>query len=147
LFAESDAKGNIRRLVWIQIERQLPGQNWQYNYPSPDRTRLGELEFITDSKAFPAYAADDPASDHAQVDRQLRGQKLQFAGPVMRLRMIYLPDAERRRELMIIYAVPLSSGQAGAIPEDGVQASQWPEQLAKLKSMAERDVRVGLAHH
>jgi len=145
LFAQSDQRGRVQRLVWIQIEAQLPGQSWRYTYPSPDRVKLGDLDFIADARAFREYVAEDTLSDHGYVDRQLRDHHLSLAGPVMRLRMIYLPDAERRRELMVIYATPLPSSAAAGVPEDGVDASKFPAELGRLKAAAAKDVTVRLA--
>jgi hypothetical protein len=146
LFADSDASGVIKRLVWVQVESQLPGQTWQYEYPSPMRVKLGDLNFITDTRAFREYVADNPTSDHAVVDRQLREHKLRWAGPVIGLRMIYLPDAERRRELMIIYMEPLPAAEASKFKENQDNADRWPKELAKVKADAVRDLKAKLAH-
>ena len=145
LFAQSDADGHVLRLVWIQFESQLPGQSWRYSYPSPDRVRLGELEFIADARVYRSYGSTDPASDHAVMDRQLRDHGFSLPGPVMRLRMIYLPDSERRRELMVIYAAPMPASESARIPDAGGEAAGWPAQLMKIKAGAARDVKVRLA--
>lgn len=146
LFADSDPNGMIKRLVWVQIENQLPGQTWQYDYSSPMRVKLGDLNFITDTRAFREYVADNPTSDHAVVDRQLREHKLRWAGPVIGLRMIYLPDAERRRELMIIYLEPLPAAEASKFAENEGDANRWPTELAKVRADAVRNVKAKLAH-
>lgn len=145
LFAEADANGHLKRLVWVQVEQQLPGQTWQYDYPSPERTRLGELEFITDTRAFRSYVAENAKSDHGMVDKQLAEHKLSWAGPVIGLRMIYLPDAEKRRELMIIYMEALPQTEKAKFRENEADASRWPQELAKAKADAMRDVKVKLA--
>ncbi len=143
LYAKANGTGKIQRLLWVQIESQLPGQDWQYNYPSRERTKLGSLEFITDTKAYRSYVPDDPTSDFAQVQKLLLEHHLQLAGPAIRMRMIYLPDPERRRELMVIYAAPLSQNDAAKIPgDDGVDGSTFPALLEKLTSDAKKDVRV-----
>ena len=142
LFVQSDQRGRVTRLVWIQIEAQLPGQSWRYNYPSPERVKLGDLDFIADARAFREYVADDTLSDHGYMDRELRDHHLSLPGPVMRLRMIYLTDAERRRELMVIYAMPLPDSTSAGISRDGVDAGKWPAELARLKMLAARDVNV-----
>ena len=144
LFAEADANGHLKRLVWVQVEQQLPGQTWRYDYPSPERTRLGELEFITDSRAFRSYVAEDPKSDHGMVDKKLAEHKLSWAGPAIGLRMIYLPDAEKRRELMIIYMEALPQTEKTKFRENEADAGQWPKELAKAKADAMRDVKVKL---
>lgn len=144
IFASGDSTGRVQRLVWIQFEQQLPGQNWHYDYPSPDRVKLGELNFITDSGAFRSYAGQPASADHAKMDELLAEHHLRFDGPVIAIRMVHLPDKERRHELMIIYVESLPKSEQGKFSTLEEDADHWPKQLAKLKSDATRDVNVSL---
>jgi len=142
IFATADSSGRVERLVWVQFEQQLPGQNWQYDYPSPERIKLGDLEFISDWHAFLSYAGHPPGVDHAKMDDLLAEHKFRFDGPVIAIRMVHLPDKERRRELMIIYVESLPKSEEtkfGVFDED---AAKWPKELAKLKANAMRDLQV-----
>jgi hypothetical protein len=132
----------LKRLVWVQFEQQLPGQTWQYDYQSPDRTKLGDIEFITDSGAFRSYRANPRSADHLKLDELLAEHKLRFAGPVIGIRMVHLPDKERRRELMIIYAESLPATELAKFHEEEADSNQWPKELARIKAHAARDVRV-----
>ncbi len=142
IFASADSTGKVHRLVWVQFEQQLPGQNWRYDYPSPKRIRLGELQFITDSGAFRSYAGQSPSADHKRVDELLDEHKLHFDGPVIAIRMVHLPDKERRRELMIIYVESLPPSEEPKFRQLEEDAAQWPHELEKLKTDAILDVRV-----
>src|SRR5205814_9057239 len=121
---------------------QLPGQNWQYDYPSPDRIKLGELDFIADWHAFRSYTGQPASVDHAKMDDLLAEHKLRFDGPVIAIRMVHSPDKERRRELMIIYVESLPKSDETRISGFEEDAGRWPKELAKVKADATRNVRV-----
>lgn len=142
IFATADSAGRVQRLVWVQFEQQLPGQNWQYDYPSPKRIKLGDVAFIADWHAFRSYAGQPPGVDHAKMDDLLAEHKLRFDGPVIAIRMVHLPDKERRRELMIIYVESLPKPEEAKFEGFDEDAAKWPKELAKLKADAIKYVQV-----
>lgn len=82
----------------------------KYDY-KPERTvNIGDFTFIYDVKSFLDYAHmqdEDPRSDGAAISRLLAKHHIAFPKKAARVRMFYLPTADHRAELMIIYGEPL----------------------------------------
>lgn len=70
------------------------------------RAAMRSLVLMDDVKGWPDYAAannaEDPASDGAAISRLLAEPNLAFPKKAARVRMLHLPTADRRTELMII---------------------------------------------
>jgi len=56
---------------------------------------------------------EDPRSDGAAISRLLAEHHITFPKKAARVRMFYLPTADHRTELMIIYGEALPSGFKG----------------------------------
>lgn len=141
VFVEADVDGSVKRMVWVQFESFLPTNTHRYNYKLPDQVRLGDIDFISDAMVYRSYESDDPKSDHSAVQRLLGAHKLRLAGPIARRRMFHLPDADRRRELMIIYAEAVKLEPA-KIPDEGSPDERWPEIARTLREGAQRSIAV-----
>jgi hypothetical protein len=114
VFVGSGAGTTAERFYLLQFEHFLPTNKLTYKYDSMQTTRIGELKFIYDVKSFSDLAAtlaEDRASDGAALERLLAKQNLCLPHKAILVRMVHLPSADHRTELLILYgeALPLDS--------------------------------------
>lgn len=113
-FIDARADHTIRRFYWVQFEHYYPDNTYTYDYSSIKQSpvRLGRLAFLGDVRVGPRYFTDDdrPGSDSKAAADFLRAHGLTLDGTFVTLRLFHLPDATKRRELMIIYGEILPSG-------------------------------------
>jgi hypothetical protein len=117
VFAEVDAGKTVRRLYWIQFEQFLPRKGGEYNYASDTAAEKWGLTWRTHVRRF----ADPPASgsDRERVHRLIEQYGLRVPLPSVRARLVYVPAADRRQELMIIYLE--GAGAADPTPADSAR--------------------------
>jgi hypothetical protein len=107
-FADVDARNTVRGIYWIQFERFLPGRGTEYSYAQDAPISVGHLELRASVRTF----TDQPAPDS---DRRRAYEFLAHAGfvvptPAIRVRLVHVPEADRRQEVMIIYLEPAETG-------------------------------------
>jgi hypothetical protein len=115
VFAKQGRDETVESFYWIQFEHFLPSNNRSYNYGSKRTTQIGDLRFVYNVGSWPDYRAEmagNPASDSAAIERLFENRHLSFPHRAAHVRMFYLPSADHRSELMIIYGE--------ALPQDGV---------------------------
>ncbi len=113
-FIDAAADHSIRRFYWIQFERYYPDNSHSYNYSGIKQqpVPIGRLAFMGDIRTSQNYFTmdDRPGSDSKAAENFLRARGFKLDGTFVTLRLFHLPDATRRRELMIIYGEILPSG-------------------------------------
>lgn len=131
-FVETTANDKLKSIYWIQYEAYLPGQPYKYHYEdSPLRVTLNEYEFFTDTAVF----HNDPTrkrrrgTDGSLVRQFLASKGYSYPDEVIYARLVYLTDAEKNKELMIIFMDDLAGYgfTAAELEEDGAHADRWPE--------------------
>lgn len=146
LFVKAGDSGVVARFYWVQFEQFLPTNALTYDYKANRTTQIGGLQFIYDVKSWPDYAAmqgEDPASDGAAIARLLGDHNLAFPKKAVRVRMFYLPTADRRSELMIIYGEALPEGSKIPVAKNGVDLdTDSPESARKILENARRDLTI-----
>jgi hypothetical protein len=92
---------------------------------------LGRLAFMGDVRVGPKYFTDDdrPGSDSKAATDFLRAKGFKLDGTFVTLRLFHLPDATKRRELMIIYGEILPAGAS----EESVTAGITGRAQANIK--------------
>jgi hypothetical protein len=134
-FVEAGPQKSIRRFYWVQFEHYLPTNDHHYDY-KPDRvTKLGDLEFITDTRIFANYAGIEPKpeSDGWRMRALFRNQGYRLPEGLVRARCFYMPDSRRRSELMIIYGEMTPADLGGAvIPQEEPADSKYPQAAARV---------------
>jgi hypothetical protein len=131
-FVETDDDGKLKSVYWVQYEAYLPGKPYTYEYDdSPLRVKLGDYEFFTDAEAF-HYDPEKKrkaGTDGAMVRQFLAGKGYSYPTEVAYARMVYLTDASRQKELMIIFMDDLASHEltAAELNDGGANAARWPE--------------------
>jgi hypothetical protein len=139
LFGEVDANRSTRRLLWVQFEHFLENNTHTYDYPAPETVERGTLTFVVDGGVhdWRADALQRPDSDSARVVAFLREQGCDLQPDSMYVRLVCVPDVERRHEMMVIYAEPVPAGlRVADLEPGGSQAAQWPDFYAALRERA-----------
>ena len=127
-FVDANDAGEVRRLCWIQFEHYLPSNVHRYDYKMTTTTEIGGLRFLYDTRLYTDYSAlrPDPDSDGDRGRRLLQAKGFKLPKAALRVRLIHLPNADNRSELMIIYldAIDPSGLPPNAVnemtPESGV---------------------------
>jgi hypothetical protein len=117
----------------VQFERFLANNQHRYNYPPNHTTKIGDMEFIYDTRVYGDYSALNrkPSSDGAYAQTLIENHGYKFPKGVIRTRMIYLPDPDKRSELMIIYAESVESQDLPAGADQGIAIDRQSSELAK----------------
>ncbi len=122
LYVQKDAQGVVERLYWIQSEGYIPSRpelTHAGDYAQSRRLTVGGLDFHLNTwgRALSAPAPAD--SDLEQVEQLIAAAKLRLPQNMAFVRLVHLPDAAQRKELMLIYA---ERATTDAVPDDGVVA-------------------------
>lgn len=130
LFVEADADRKIQRLYWVQFEAYVPDKpELHHNYSGSRHLTVGGIDFYLDTwvraGAHPVTSDSDEARAHDMISA--RGYHLPADG--MYVRLVHLPDAQKRHEVMIIYAEDLASTgyTAEQLGKQGAEHDQWPQ--------------------
>jgi hypothetical protein len=133
-FVDAGPDGVLRSFFWVQFEQFLPGKGEGYTYAPLRLTRIGSLDFITDTKVFADYGKTvmNPeslnGSDQSRAGVLLRAKGYRLPAAAVRARMFYLPDESRRKELMIIYVESLApSDSPRELPVESPADEKFPE--------------------
>ncbi len=130
-FVETTADNKLQSLYWVQFEAYLPDNSYQYDYEgSPARLQLGDYTFFLDTSAVHSNPNGRSSGSDGSLARQfLLSKGYTFPEEFAYARLVYLTDASRRKELMIIFIdnlAPLGLS-ASDLNEDGLEAQRWPE--------------------
>ena len=131
-FVETTEGGALQSVYWIQYEAYLPDKRYTYDYDdSPLRVTLGDHVFYTDTSTF-AWDPDKKrkrGTDGAMARQFLATHGFSYPDEVLYARLVYLTDAARNKELMIIFMDDLDryGATAAELAEEGAQADRWPE--------------------
>ena len=131
-FVETNAEKELQSVYWIQFEAYLPDQDHAYDYDdSPLRLTLNDYEFFTDTTvvAFDPNKRRRAGTDGAMARSFLANHGYVFPNDFAYARMVYLTDASRRKELMIIFIDDLRRYERTAteLKSGGAFESGWPE--------------------
>ena len=128
-FVDLDRKKNLERLYWVQFEQYIPTRpELHHTYDSPERVSIGGLDFYVDSWVRASDEKEEAGSDREHIDALIRAKGYVIPAGMIYVRLVHLFDAEKRKELMIIYGENLAS--IGLKAEDlkpgGKAHDQWP---------------------
>jgi hypothetical protein len=119
----------IRRLYWIQFEQYLPGRGGSYNYDADAALNAWGLALRTHVRRF--VEPPSPGSDRFRVHEFLERTGYRVPDPSIRARLVFVPEANRRQELMIIYLEAAGS----ADPTDAERSNLIQRAIAGLQIM------------
>jgi hypothetical protein len=137
-FVKADEQKNVQELYWVQFEACIPTRpDLRHTYDSPRHATIGGLDFYVDT--WPRSNGDktEAGSDREHIDALIRAKGYKIPANMIYARLVHLLDAEKRKELMIIYGEDLASSgfTAADLREGGKAHTQWP---ALEKGLIER---------
>jgi hypothetical protein len=123
IFVRGKSEGPVDAFCWMQFEHFLPSNSYTYDYKPVRTIDIGGLSFIYDTKAFTDYhvTTTDTGSDGMAMAALLAKHHLALPVRAARVRMFYLPTADRRTELMIIYGEALPERSSTPTSADGTK--------------------------
>ncbi len=131
-FVEEHPDGSLKSMFWIQFESFLPDNNHTYDYSaSPLRLQVDDFDFFTDTA--PGTSApirlEWPGTDGALARGFLSDHGYSWPDDFGYARLVHIPDAAARQELLIIFVDDLApSGLAGdSLQEGGRNRELWPD--------------------
>jgi hypothetical protein len=128
-FVKEDEQKNVRELYWVQFESYIPERpDLHHTYDSPRHATIGGLDFYVDTWPRSNGEKTESGSDREHIDALIRTKGYKIPADMMYVRLVYLLDVEKRRELMIIYGEDLASTgfTAADLHEGGKAYLQWP---------------------
>ncbi len=144
-FVDADDKSRIRRLYWVQFEGYLPNNpQSSYEYKSTQTAEIGGLPFVVDTWPRKYSEPSRPGSDGARMRELLEAKGYHLPEEAAVIRLVYLADAAKRSELMIIYAEDLagSTFHADDLAKGGAHADRWPGMSAELLKRAVTGLKI-----
>jgi hypothetical protein len=128
-FVKEDEKKKVQELYWVQFEGYIPARpDLHHKYDSPRHVMVGGLDFYVDTWPRSNAEKTESGSDREHVDALIRAKGYKIPADMMYVRLVHLLDAEKRKELMIIYGEDLASTgfTAADLREAGKAYGQWP---------------------
>jgi hypothetical protein len=109
-FVAADKDGTVRRLYWIQFENFLPGIGEGYDYSADAAVTVDGVSFRRNTRRW--EAGPDPDSDRAAMYAFLEKRGYRIPDGAIRVRLVHVPESNRREELMVVYAEAPGSAEA-----------------------------------
>lgn len=133
-FAKTAPDGTVQSFYWIQFEHYLPDNSHSYDYKPTRTTDLGALHFIYDTEGYTDYggAMRNPESDGSRLKALLAKHGLSFPKRSVRIRLIHLPNPDKRSELMIIYGEALPSDVKANVSDDGAPMDEESPDVSRM---------------
>lgn len=129
VFVDADANKHIQRLYWVQFEAYTPDRpDAHHDYSASRRITIKGLAFHLDTWVQRADKTVEKDSDSEHERRLLTAQGYTRPANGMYVRLVHLPDAEQRKEVMVIYGEDLapSGFTAAQLGEHGSAHDRWP---------------------
>jgi hypothetical protein len=147
-FVKADGQQVVHELYWIQFEGYLPSKpDMHHTYDSPRHAQIGGLDFYVDTWVRADREKTDPGSDREHIESLIRAKGYKMPAGMVYVRLVHLLDAEKRRELMIIYGEDLPEGITAAdLGEDGKAHDRLPVLEAAVLEQARRRVHIDPLH-
>jgi hypothetical protein len=111
-FVAAGKDGAIQRLYWIQFESFLAGVGEGYDYSADEAVTIEGVPFRRHVRRWDA--PPEPDSDRAAMYGFLAKRGYRVPDGALRVRLVHVPEDDRRRELMIVYAEAPGSSEADA---------------------------------
>ena len=131
-FIERAGNDKLQSVYWVQYEAYLPDKSYTYDYDdSPLRVTLGNFEFFTDTAVaeFDPHVKRRRGTDGAMARQFLASKGYVLPRDFAYARLVYLTDASRQKELMIIFIDDLAPQglSAADLEAGGASFSRWPD--------------------
>jgi hypothetical protein len=139
-FVQADRQKKVKTLYWLQFEGYVPTRpELKHAYDSPEHATMGGMDFYVDTWVRPD-GAESPGSDSEHIDALIRAKGYKMPEGMMSVRFVHLLDAQKRKELMVIYSEDVASTgfSAEELREGGRAYDRWPAIRKELVGRAEK---------
>ena len=139
VFIEADANRQVQRLYWVQFEAYLASKpELRYNYERDEATTVNGYAVRHRERFGPSDEPPRAGSDLEQVLRLVAAAGYRLPRETVNARLVFLPDASRRSEVMVIYIEDMAStGRTSAdFLADGAITAAWPPVAATVLERA-----------
>lgn len=146
IFVDADADKRIQRLYWVQFEAYLPSHpEAHHDYSSSRHLTINGLDVHLDTWVQGPDTAVEKGSDSEHERRLLADHGYKRPANSMYVRLVYLPDPDNRKELMVIYGEDLAPTgfTAAQLGEHGPAHDRWAAIEKGLIERATARVRFG----
>jgi hypothetical protein len=129
VFVDAGPDKRIQRLYWVQFEAYIPERpELHHDYSGSRHITINGLDFYLDTWVQDAGQPAEKDSDGDHQRRLLAAKGYQRPANAMYVRLVHLPDAQKRKELMVIYGEDLASTgfTAAQLGEHGTAHDRWP---------------------
>jgi hypothetical protein len=130
LFVESDPKRVVQRLYWIQFEAYVPERpELHHDYGASRHVTVSGVDFYLDTWVEAQDEPISPGSDTEHEHKLIASKGYRLPTDGMYVRLVHLPDAQKRHEVMIIYGEDLAPTgfTAKALDKHGGQHEHWAD--------------------
>ncbi|WP_158943675.1 hypothetical protein [Granulicella sp. S190] len=144
-FVQADRKRNVHELYWIQFEGYLSSKpDMHHTYDSPGHAEIGGLDFYVDTWVSTEGKRADPGSDLEHIESLIRAKGYKMPAGMIYVRLVHLLDAEKRRELMIIYGEDLEPKgfTVAGLAKNGPAHDRLPALEAALVEAAKQKIEL-----
>lgn len=143
VFVEADAQKVVQRMYWVQFEGFLRSKpDLAYSYASDPVSQLEGLAFHVKARFGPTDDDVKTGSDAEHVRQLIRRAGYSMPPGMMNVRLVHIPDEQRRSELMIIYSediAPTGFAWSDLMP-GGKAAGRWLEIKKDLVTRAKHRI-------
>jgi len=142
-FARADKDGRLRQFYWVHFEHLLPRYpKMHYTYDSKRHTSIGGMDFFVDVDVSDGNTKPTPGSNGEHFYNLLEAHHYKRV-PMVHVRLVHLPDATKRKELMIIVADRLPEGvTAASLKKGGSAYARWPAMKEDYIARAVRSISI-----
>jgi hypothetical protein len=143
VFVDAGPDKRIQRLYWVQFEAYIPERpELHHDYSGSRHITINGLDFYLDTWVQNAEQPAEKDSDGDHQRRLLAAKGYQRPANAMYVRLVHLPDAEKRKELMVIYGEDLAPTgfTAAQLGEHGSAHDRWPAIEKDLIARAQQRV-------
>jgi hypothetical protein len=144
-FVEADKEKNVQHLYWVQFEGYLPNRpELHHTYDSPRHATIGGLDFYVDTSIKAGEEKSEPDSDGEHIRSLISDHQYKMPKEMMSVRLVHLLDAEKRKELMIIYGEALTPTgfTAADLGKNGKGYNKWPIIESDLIERAKKSLKL-----
>lgn len=144
LFVEADAAKKVQRYYWIQFEALLPIYPERfYDYKNGQDSVIAGLNFNLRARFGPVAEKPKAGSDLEHALKLITDAGYTLPTDLMNVRFVHLPDAAKRKELMVIYAEDLAPTgyTSDRLIADGKIRPEWAAIETDLIARAKARVR------
>ena len=132
-FVEEYPDGTLKSFFWLQFEGFLPDNDYTYDYTdSPLRSQIGDLDFFADAEVGESswtWRLGSSGTDGYLVREFLSDKGYSYPDEFAYARLVHIPDAASRKELLIIFIDDLepTGWTAEEVREGGEHEDKWSE--------------------